>query len=103
MDYGVLYVNGINVDPSRLLDPGWTTYTQRVLNVSYNVTQFLRGQSTNCIGVQLGLGFYTDEQWGGGVPAPSPDILGPPATLLLQINIVLADYITMNVGNRWLY
>ena len=39
---------------------------RRILNVSstfsYNVTQFLRGQSTNCIGVQLGLGFYTDEQ-----------------------------------------
>ena len=25
MGYGTLYVNGVNVDPSRRLDPGWTT------------------------------------------------------------------------------
>jgi alpha-L-rhamnosidase len=46
MGYGTLFVNGINVDPSRRLDPGWTTYTQRVLYVSYNITQFLKSQST---------------------------------------------------------
>ena len=45
MGYGTLYINGQNVDPSRRLDPGWTTYTQRVLYVSYNVTQLLAGQS----------------------------------------------------------
>lgn len=104
MGYGTLYVNGINVDPSRRLDPGWTTYTQRVLYVSYNVTQFLTGQSINCIGVQLGLGFYTHEQWGGGVPAPAREVFGPPPRLLLQVNIVLNDHTTMNISSdtTWL-
>ncbi|CAF0976733.1 unnamed protein product [Rotaria sordida] len=104
MGYGTLYVNGINVDPSRRLDPGWTTYTQRVLYVSYDITQFLKGHSTNCIGVQLGLGFYTNEQWGGGVPAPAPEVFGPPPRLLLQVNIILSDYTTMNITSdtTWL-
>ncbi len=104
MGYGTLYVNGINVDPSRRLDPGWTTYTQRVLYVSYNVTQFLTGQSNNCIGVQLGLGFYTHEQWGGGVPAPAPEVFGPPPRLLLQLNVVLNDHTTLNISSdsTWL-
>ena len=104
MGYGILYVNGINVDPSRRFDPGWTTYTQRVLYVSYDITPFLKGQSTNCIGVQLGLGFYTNEQWGGGVPAPPPEVFGPPVRLLLQVNIVLSDHTTMNISTdtTWL-
>jgi alpha-L-rhamnosidase len=104
MGYGTLYVNGINVDPSRRLDPGWTTYTKRVLYVSYNVTQLLTGQSTNCIGVQLGLGFYTNEQWGGGNPPPAPEVFGPPPRLLLQLNIVLNDHTTMNISTdtTWL-
>ncbi|CAF0862383.1 unnamed protein product [Rotaria sp. Silwood1] len=104
MGYGMLYVNGVNVDPSRRLDPGWTTYTQRVLYVSYDITEFLKGQSTNCIGVRLGLGFYTHEQWGGGVPAPAPEVFGPPPRLLLQVNIVLSDHTTMNISSdiSWL-
>ena len=99
MGYGTLFVNGINVDPSRRLDPGWTTYTQRVLYVSYNITQFLKSQSMNCIGVQLGLGFFTHEQWGGGVPAPAPDVFGPPPRLLLQLNIIFNDNTTMNISS----
>ncbi|CAF1153893.1 unnamed protein product [Adineta steineri] len=104
MGYGTLYINGINVDPSRRFDPGWTTYTQRVLYVSYDITQFLKGQSTNCIGVQLGLGFYTNEQWGGGVPPPASEVFGPPPRLLLQVNIVLNDHTTMNISTdtTWL-
>ncbi|CAF2531337.1 unnamed protein product [Rotaria sp. Silwood2] len=104
MGYGMLYVNGVNIDPSRRLDPGWTTYTQRVLYVSYDITNILKGQSINCIGVQLGLGFYTHEQWGGGVPAPAPEVFGPPPRLLLQVNIVLSDYTTMNISSdtTWL-
>lgn len=104
MGYGTLYVNGINIDPSRRLDPGWTTYTKRVLYVSYDITQYLTAQSMNCIGVQLGLGFYTHEQWGGGVPAPPPEVFGPPPRLLFQLNIVLNDHTTMNISSdtTWL-
>jgi alpha-L-rhamnosidase len=104
MGYGILYVNGVNVDPSRRFDPGWTTYKQRVLYVSYDVTQFLKGQSTNCIGIQLGLGFFTNEQWSGGLPAPAPEAFGPPPRLLFQLNIVLSDQTTMNISSdtTWL-
>jgi hypothetical protein len=31
-------LNGKNVDPSRKLDPGWTTYEKRTLLASYDVT-----------------------------------------------------------------
>jgi alpha-L-rhamnosidase len=36
--YYELYVNGNNVDPSRKLDPGWTTYEIRTLLASFDVT-----------------------------------------------------------------
>jgi hypothetical protein len=36
--YYEFYLNGKNVDPSRKLDPGWTTYDKRTLLASYDVT-----------------------------------------------------------------
>ena len=36
--YYELYLNGQKVDPSRKLDPGWTTYALRTLFVSFDVT-----------------------------------------------------------------
>ena len=36
--YYEFYLNGYKVDPSRKLDPGWTTYEKRTLIVSYDVT-----------------------------------------------------------------
>lgn len=39
LGYYELYLNGKNVDPSRKLDPGWTTYEKRSLLVSFDVTQ----------------------------------------------------------------
>ncbi len=36
--YYELYLNGNKVDPSRKLDPGWTTYEFRTLLVSFDVT-----------------------------------------------------------------
>jgi hypothetical protein len=36
--YYELYLNGNKVDPSRKLDPGWTTYKFRTLFVSFDVT-----------------------------------------------------------------
>jgi alpha-L-rhamnosidase len=36
--YYELYLNGNKVDPSRKLDPGWTSYEIRTLVVSYDVT-----------------------------------------------------------------
>jgi len=36
--YYEFYLNGYKVDPSRKLDPGWTTYEKRTRIVSYDVT-----------------------------------------------------------------
>lgn len=36
--YYELYLNGESVDPSRKLDPGWTTYEKRTLFVDYDLT-----------------------------------------------------------------
>ena len=36
--YYEFYLNGKSVDPSRKLDPGWTTYEKRTLLASYDVT-----------------------------------------------------------------
>jgi alpha-L-rhamnosidase len=36
--YYEFYLNGNNVDPSRKLDPGWTTYQKRTLIASFDVT-----------------------------------------------------------------
>ena len=38
LGYYELYLNGQNVDPSRKLDPGWTTYEKRTLFVSFDLT-----------------------------------------------------------------
>ncbi len=38
LGYYQFYLNGNNVDPSRKLDPGWTTYQNRTLIVSFDVT-----------------------------------------------------------------
>jgi alpha-L-rhamnosidase len=36
--YYELYLNGHKVDPSRKLDPGWTSYEKRTLVASYDLT-----------------------------------------------------------------
>ena len=41
LGYYELYLNGKNVDPSRKLDPGWTTYQKRTLFASFDVTNYI--------------------------------------------------------------
>ena len=77
--YYELYLNGHRVDPSRKLDPGWTTYAFRTLFVSFDVTAnitvwtivpflstfidlFLFQTGANAVGVKLGNGWYSEEQ-----------------------------------------
>lgn len=42
LGYYELYLNGQSVDPSRKLDPGWTTYEKRTLFASYDLTTTLK-------------------------------------------------------------
>ena len=39
--YYELYLNGTQIDPTRRLDPGWTSWEQDVFYVSYDVTSLL--------------------------------------------------------------
>jgi len=81
--YYELYVNGENVDPTRKLDPGWTTYEARVLYSTFDVTKLLTtGQ--NAIGILLGNGWYSQDQ--NIAPAKIRPSYGP-ARVILQLNI----------------
>jgi alpha-L-rhamnosidase len=42
LGYYELYINGQSVDPSRKLDPGWTTYEKRTLFASYDLTTTIK-------------------------------------------------------------
>ncbi|MGB9835837.1 MAG: family 78 glycoside hydrolase catalytic domain [Candidatus Saccharicenans sp.] len=56
LGYYELRINGRKVG-DHVLDPGWTTFSKRVLYVTYDVTRALR-QGRNAIGVMLGQGKY---------------------------------------------
>jgi alpha-L-rhamnosidase len=70
-----LYVSGLGYYEARLngrrvgdhiLDPGWTTYSKRVLYSTYDVTSMLR-KGRNVVGVMLGNGWYNPlplRMWG---------------------------------------
>lgn len=60
--YYEMYLNGESVDPSRKLDPGWTSYQKRTLFASYDVTSKIR-VGMNAVGIKLGNGWYSQEQY----------------------------------------
>jgi alpha-L-rhamnosidase len=56
LGYYELRMNGERVG-DRLLDPGWTTYSKRVLYSTYDVSRLLR-RGENAIGLVVGNGWY---------------------------------------------
>ena len=90
--YSTLYINGKPVDPSRKLDPGWTTYEKRTLYVSFAVDSFLTAGGANALAVELGNGWYSQEQYRDG----APETYGPPR-LLLWLSITYSDNSTTDV------
>ncbi len=56
LGYYELRLNGQKVG-DHVLDPGWTTYSKRVLYVTHDVTPYLK-KGKNAIGVMLGQGWY---------------------------------------------
>lgn len=56
LGYYELHINGRRVG-DHVLDPGWTTYSKRVLYSAYDVTSMLK-QGANAIGAMLGNGWY---------------------------------------------
>jgi alpha-L-rhamnosidase len=57
LGYYESYINGKRIGDA-VLDPGWTTYSKRVLYSTYDVTELLQ-QGQNAVGVMLGNGWYS--------------------------------------------
>ena len=91
--YSTLYMNGRAVDPSRVLDPGWTTYQRRTLYTSFAVESFLQ-PGLNAVAVALGNGWYSQEQYMVGQQEPS---YGPPR-LWLWLHIEYSDGSTIDLS-----
>ena len=90
--YYHLYVEGELMDKSRRLDVGWTTYQQRTLYTSYDLTSVLNTPGPKGLGIMLGQGWYNRQQWAIG-QGPRIELslnYGPPRAIL-QLNIVYKD------------
>lgn len=59
LGYYQLYINGKFIDKSTL-NPGFTDYNKRILYNTYDVTEELQ-RGDNCIGVQLGNGWFNEQ------------------------------------------
>ena len=70
LGYYELRLNGRRVG-DRVLDPGWTDYSKRVLYSTYDVTAQLK-PGRNAVGAMLGRGWYDPlplNMWGGSTSA----------------------------------
>ncbi len=83
LGYYELRLNGRKVG-ANVLDPGWTTYDQRVLYVVHDITSLIQ-PGANAVGVVLGKGWYKS------------------TALLFQMNIELADGTSLRIfsDNSW--
>ena len=90
--YSHLFLNGQKVDESRTNDPGWTTYERRTLYVSLAVDEFV-SSGLNAIGVALGGGWYSQEQY---VTGRDENAYGP-ARLWFWLSVQYSDNSTVDV------
>ena len=103
--YYQLFVEGELIDPSRRLDVGWTTYQQRTLYATYDLTNVFNTTGTKGIGIMLGQGWYNRQQWAIGL-GPRIELAlgyGAPRTIL-QLNIAYTDGTNQSVvtDSSWL-
>ena len=92
LDIIIYLLKEILIDPSRRLDVGWTTYQQRTLYTTYDLTGYLNTTGLKGIGIMLGQGWYNRQQWAIGL-GPRIELslnYGPPRAIL-QLNIVYTD------------
>ena len=104
--YSELWLDGEKVDPSRVLDPGWTQYYRRCLYVSFELTHRLTAGS-HALGVVLGDGWYSRQPQllsdGDTSLLPANVSYGPPR-VLVQLNVQLNDgsNYTLVSDRQWL-
>ncbi|CAF1169328.1 unnamed protein product [Didymodactylos carnosus] len=103
--YYQLYIEGQLIDKSRRLDVGWTTYQQRTLYTSYDLTDVFNATGPIGIGIVLGQGWYNRQQWAIGLGARTElsDQYGPPR-VLMQLNLNYTDDTSQSVvtDSSWL-
>jgi alpha-L-rhamnosidase len=85
-------VNGWPVS-DELLEPGWTSYANRLLYATYDVTRLL-AQGPNAISAMIGDGWYR----GNLTWHKSRNVYGDTSALLAQLEVTLADGSTITVG-----
>jgi alpha-L-rhamnosidase len=96
LGYYELRLNGERVG-DQVLDPGWTTYSKRVLYSTYDVTRQLK-RGRNAIGIMLGNGWFNPlplPMWGRIKPGDSL-ATGEPCTLL-QLVVEFTDGTTQTI------
>ena len=90
LGYYEAYINGKKVG-NKLLDPGWTDYSKRILYSTYNVTTYITA-GNNCLGMISGNGWYNPlplRMWGrknirDALPTGQPKFI-------MQLNIEYTD------------
>ena len=90
LGYYEAFLNGKKVG-DKLLEPGWTNYSKRVLYSTYDVTSYLTA-GNNCIGMVLGNGWYNPlpmKMWGRRDIRESLTVGEP--KFIMQLNIEYSD------------
>lgn len=86
-----LFFNGQRVDSTRILDPAQTNYEQYAFYSTFDVTPLLQ-KGSNCIGVMLGDGWYSQGKvWGPGFSYGKP-------ILFAQMDVTYKDGSTLTVA-----
>ena len=98
--YSTLWVNGARVDPTRRLDPGWTTFENRTWYVSHDVTAMLQRNASNTLGVELGNGWFSQEQYAQF--SQNEAQYGPPRLWLwLQVQLAGGGAVNVYSDTTW--
>lgn len=90
LGYYELYLNGKRIG-DQVLDPGWTTYSKRVLYSTYDVTKHMT-RGSNTVGVMLGNGWFNPlplALWGSINPREALTVGAP--RVLLQLVVEFTD------------
>lgn len=96
LGYYELTLNGQRVG-DHVLDPGWTSYSQRVLYSTYDVTQQLR-RGDNALGIMLGNGWFNPAplRFWGKINLREHLTIGEPR-FILQLEVEFADGRTQTI------
>ncbi|KAH3766526.1 family 78 glycoside hydrolase catalytic domain [Pelomyxa schiedti] len=94
LGYYELLFNGQEVDPTRKLDPTWTYYEKHIIYNTFNVTSLL-STGSNCVGLRLGNGWYSQDQWISSKDHPQ---YGPPR-LIFTLLVTFSDGTTKTISS----